>query len=83
MQSLSELLLTYHIPGVRSAEVRRICAEEVSFLTGYALNSKQLQYKDDCLYLSVPPIIKSALILKQQEFSNRLTSRGITLKTVK
>lgn len=83
MLSVSELLLTYHIPGVRAAEIRRICADEIGSITGYPLNAKQVQYKNDCVHLSVPPLVKSALILKHDELNTRLTARGLSIKTIK
>ena len=83
MRSLSELLLTYHIPGVRASEIRRICAEEIAAVTGYQPTSKQLSYKNESMFLSIPPIVKSALVLKQKELATRLMSRGVTLKGFK
>ncbi len=79
MRTISDLLLNYKIPGVQAAEIRRICAEEIQMITGYTPTSKQLQYKNEQLFLTVPPIIKSALLLKHSEFSSRLASRGVTL----
>lgn len=82
MKSFSELLLAYRIPGVRAAEIRHICSEEISHVTGYTPKTTQLQYKNEQLFLTVPPIIKSALVLKHKELSDRLAARGVTLAKI-
>lgn len=81
MRTISELLLNYKIPGVQAAEIRRICAEEISTITGFTPTSKQLQYKNEQLFLTVPPIVKSAILLRHAELVARLASRGVTLSS--
>ncbi len=83
MDSLSNLLLKYHIPGVRAAENRRICVEEISALSGVPVTSKQVQYKNETLFLSVSPVLKSALYLKQVELKQKLLDRGVLIKSFK
>ena len=83
MQALSDLLLKYHLPGVRESEIRRICAEEVALLTGCTLQPAQVQYKNEELRLSVPPTLKSALILRKAELLERIKNREIALQRIK
>jgi hypothetical protein len=83
MRSLTDLLRNYPIPGIRLLEKRRICAEEASVVTGCVLTTKNMQYKNEELLFSVPPIIKSALFLKQQELIDRLALRGVVVRTLK
>jgi hypothetical protein len=83
MRSLSDLLLKYKIPGVRESEIRRICAEEVYALTGCTLVSSQIKYRNEHLRLSVPPILKSALLLRQSELLSRIQARDVLLQTIK
>ena len=83
MQSLNDLLLKYKIPGVRSSQIRRICAEEVFALTGCELKPSQLQYKNENLTFSVPPVLKSALLLRQKELMQRIQARDVQIQTIK
>ncbi len=83
MKSLSDLLLKYHIPGVRESEIRRICAEEVTLLTGCVLTLNQVQYKNEELRLSVPPVLKSALLLRKTELLQRIKDREVAILRIK
>jgi hypothetical protein len=83
MKSLTDLLLNYPIPGVRALEQRRVCAQEAGALVGYPLTSKDLLYKNETLTFSVPPLIKSALILKQEELLKNLGHRGIVVRSLR
>ena len=83
MKSLSDLLLKYKIPGVREVEIRRICAEEVLALTGCKLTPLQVQYKNENLRLSVPPVLKSALLIRKAELLKRIKERDIELYSIK
>ena len=83
MNSLSDLLLKYKIPGVRSSQIRKICAEEVFALTGCRLTPSQLQYRNETLTLSVPPVLKSALLLRQVELKQRIQSRDVPIQVIK
>jgi hypothetical protein len=83
MLAISDLLLKYKIPGVRESEIRRICAEEVTALTGCVLAPNQIQYKNENLILSVPPVLKSALLVRKVELMNRIKARDIALFSIK
>jgi hypothetical protein len=83
MRSLSDLLLKYKIPGVQSSEIRRICAEEVFNLTGCKLTPAQIEYKNENLRISVPPVLKSALLIKKIELMDRIKARNIELHSFK
>ncbi len=83
MRSLSDLLLKYKIPGVRSSEIRRICAEEVFALTGCKLLPAQVEYKNENLRISVPPVLKSALLMRKAELMNRIKARDVEIHSFK
>lgn len=83
MQSLSDLLLKYSIPGIHFSEQRRVCAEEASVVMNYPFTSKDVTYKNDELTFKVPPVLKSALVLKQGELVEKLSARGITMRSVR
>ena len=83
MKSLSDLLLKYKIPGVRTSEIRRICAEEVYALTGCKLTPSQVEYKNENLRISVPPVLKSALLMRKTELMDRIKARDVELHSFK
>ena len=83
MKSLSDLLKTHRIPGVKEAEVRRACAEALTRVLGVPVTSKQVQYREGCVSLSVPPVMKSALLLKFEEAKTLLGREGITLREIR
>ena len=83
MRTLTDLLLNYRIPGVQSLERRRICAEEATALIGCEIVAKQLQYKNEELLFSAPPLMKSAIFLKQNELIERLAARGVVVRAIK
>jgi hypothetical protein len=82
MNSLSDLLLKYKIPGVRSSQIRKICAEEVLALTGCSLQPSQLQYRNEKLTLTVAPVLKSALLLRQVELIQKIQARDVVVKII-
>jgi hypothetical protein len=82
MISLSDLLLKYHVPGVKESEIRRICAEEASGVTGCSLSPKTVQYKNEKLTLSVPPVVKSAILLRKDELMKRIQDRGVVIRSI-
>ena len=82
MQALSALLLNYKIPGVRESEIRKICAEEVFAMTGCALKSTQVSYKNEKLRINVPPVLKSAILLRQKELLEKISNRQIKIQVI-
>ncbi|HYE22913.1 MAG TPA: hypothetical protein VEA92_00480 [Candidatus Paceibacterota bacterium] len=83
MKSLSELLKTHRIPGVKEAEVRRACAEALTRVLGVPITSKQVRYTDGAISLAVPPVMKSALVIKFEEAKTLLEREGITLREIR
>ena len=85
MKTISDLLLKYSvsIPGLRFSEMRRVCAEEATLVMNYPFTSINTHYKDEELSFSVPPVLKSALYLKQDELIQKLAARGVVVKSFK
>ena len=83
MKSLSDLLKTHRIPGVKEAEIRRACAEALSNVLGTPITPKQVRYSDGVISLVVPPVVKSALSLRMEEAKQTLLREGITLKEIR
>jgi hypothetical protein len=83
MKTLGDLLLNYKIPGVRDAQIRKICAEEVCALTGCELAPAQVRYKHDELILNVAPILKSQLLMRQTELLERIRARDVQIRSLR
>ncbi len=83
MKSLTDLLKNHPIPGIREAEIRRTCAETVKQATGIEVEPKHIKISDGVLSLSVPPLVKSALVLKFSEVQERLLQQGITVQEIR
>jgi hypothetical protein len=85
MKSISDLLLKYStaIPGLKASEQRRVCAEEATSVMNYPFTAKNTHYKNEELRFSVPPVLKSALYLKQDELIQKLATRGVVVKVLK
>lgn len=83
MKSLTDLLKNHPIPGIREAEIRRTCAEVVKKAVGVVVEPKHIKMSDGVLSLAVPPLLKSALILKFSEVQEGLLKEGITLTEIR
>lgn len=82
MRSITELLLNHPIPGIREAETRHRCAEALTKVLGVAISPAQVKFDAGKLSLSIPPVLKSALILKRKELQDMLLRSGIDIKAV-
>lgn len=83
MKTLADLLKNHPVPGIKEAEVRRACAETLSRVTGVSITPKQVSFVDGKLSLSVPPVVKSALVLKFALAQEALQKKGITLREIR
>ena len=83
MKSLSDLLKNHKVPGIKEAEVRRACAAILSRVSGVPIQPKQVRYNDGSLYLKVPPILKSALVIKFAEAQVLLAEEGVTIREIR
>lgn len=82
-QSLKDLLSRLPIPGLKESADRHFIAEEITDLLTIPVKANQITLKDDILTVSVPPVVKSALHLKQEELFTRLNKKGISPKKIK
>jgi hypothetical protein len=83
MKTLGDLLLNYKVPGVRDAQIRKICAEEVCALTGCELAPTQVQYKNEKLTLNVAPVLKSQILMRQAELFERIRARDVVIRSLR
>lgn len=83
MFSIQDLLARHPIPGLKQSENRRIVAAVLSDILGLSIDPKTIQIKDGVLLLSVPPVLKSALIIRQKDIQNALSLKDISIKAIK
>jgi hypothetical protein len=83
MRSLSELLLNHAIPGLRQSERRRLCAEAVSEIVGLPVKASQVKYEDEVLSLSLSPVLKSEILLRQTALIELFNSRGVRVRELR
>ncbi len=82
-KSLKDLLSRLPIPGLAESTNRHLIAEEITKLLGIPVKPRQITLKDEILTVSVPPVVKSALQMKQQILLKKLNNEGITVRTVR
>lgn len=82
MKSIAELLLNHPVPGLKEAYVREEIAFVVSEILGVACAPKQIQVKNQSIYIALPPVAKSALVLKHASFVDALNSKGIEVRKI-
>ena len=81
--SIKDILARNPTPGIREANIRHTVADAITELTGVAVTPSQIDHVDGKLNLSVPPVLKSALFLRLEEFKNRLQEDGISVVDVR
>jgi hypothetical protein len=75
MKSLTDLLLNHKVPGVREAQARHTIAEVISNKLGIAIGANKIQYEKGDLVITVPPVIKSAIRLKEIEIRDAIVQQ--------
>lgn len=83
MFSIQDLLTRHPIPGLKQSENRRECAELLSQVVGVPISPKAIQISEGVLSVGVPPILKSALILKQEAIIAGLKARRIEIQSIR
>lgn len=83
MDLIGDLLSRHAIPGIRLSQQRQTCSETIEGLLGVSISRSKIKYKDGCLFLSVPPILKSALLLKERELKELLETKGIRITEIR
>lgn len=76
-KSLKDLLSRLPIPGLKESADRHLIAEQITNLLNIPVRANQIIYKDGIITVSVPPIVKSALHIKQEALFERLHQHGI------
>lgn len=82
-KSLKDLLSRLPIPGLKESADRHLIAEEITDLLTVPVKANQIQFRDGVLTVSMPPVVKSALHMKQGELFKRLETKGISPKMLR
>lgn len=77
--SLRDILAKRPNPGLREANIRHTVADAITKLTGVTVTPSQIKHEDGRLILNVPPVLKSALLLRIEELKSALKENGIEL----
>ena len=83
MKSFKDLLLNHKIPGVRLSEIRHICAETTSNMLGVQIKPSQVDYHEGEVSFKVAPVIKSEILLRQEELRAAMVSQGVKVSLMR
>jgi len=83
MFSLAELLKNHPVPGLKNAAIRSDCVEVLKEVLGLPVAAKKIAYDAGVLTLSLPPVVKSAALMKQEQIKAALLERGLQLQEIR
>ncbi len=83
MRSLKDLLSLRKIPGAELSEIRHQCAQIATELLQTPVQPTQVTYHDGEVLFSVPPLLKTELVIRHEELVARLTKAGIKVSSVR
>jgi hypothetical protein len=83
MKRLGDLFSADKIPGFKEAHIRHTIAATISRILQVPVVPKQVKYEDGSVYLSTPPVVKSAILLKTAEIQETLQKEGIKVANFK
>lgn len=83
MKSLADLIAKHPVPGVRQSVERGMVADIISRTLKVPVKPAQLMLEAGVLTLTLPPVLKSAILLKQHELQGELVKDGITLSAIR
>lgn len=77
--SIRDLLARHPAPGIREANVRHAIAEAITELTGVTVGPEKIQHTEGKVVVNVPPVLKSALLLRAEELGELLKKENISV----
>lgn len=83
MKRLGDLFNADKIPGFKEAHVRHTVAATLSRILGVPVTPRQVTCKEGVVYLTTPPVVKSAIQLKAAEIQDALQREGILVTAFK
>lgn len=82
-KSLKDLIARLPIPGLKESTDRHTIAEKLTDILHIPIKAKQITLTDSILTVAVPPVVKSALYVKEGELREQLAKEGITINSVR
>lgn len=83
MKTLAELLKNHPIPGIREAEIRRTCALTIAKVLSIDVAPKHIHLQDGVLTISLPPVVRSAVLVRAENVKTLLQEEGITVSSIR
>lgn len=81
--SIRDILAKHPVPGVREANIRHEVAKAITEVTGVEVLPRQVSHVEGNLALTIPPVLKSALLLRQEELKTRLREAGVEVTGIR
>jgi hypothetical protein len=82
-KSLKDLISRLPIPGLKESTNRHIIAELLTNELGIKIKPNKIVLKDEILTVSVPPVMKSALQIRQVQIIEKLNKEGLKVSSVR
>ena len=82
-KSLRDLIARLPIPGLKESTDRHTIAQILSEILSVPIKPSQIDVKDEILTVAVPPVVKSALQMKQVQIKEKLNREGIVVNSVR
>jgi hypothetical protein len=80
---LSDLIARLKVPGLKESNERHVLAEVLTKTLGVAVQPKQITFKEGILTVAVPPVVKSALHIKQTDILERAAKEGVIVRSIR
>ena len=81
--SIKDILARNPMPGLREAHIRHEIAKAITELTGVEVLPRQVEHIEDGVRLNVPPVLKSALLLRFSELHELLAKQDISITEIR
>lgn len=78
-KSLRDLIARLPIPGLRESTDRHTIADALTQSLTISIRPHQIQVKEGFVTVSVPPVVKSAIQIRQHELKELLTKEGVSV----
>jgi hypothetical protein len=82
-KSIRDLIARLPIPGLKESTNRHCIAEILSNTLSIPIKANQITLKDEILTVKVPPVVKSAIQIKQGSIKEKLSKENIEVKTIR
>lgn len=80
---LGDIIARLKVPGLKESNERHVIAKAVTESLGVPVRPNQITLKEGALSVAVPPVVKSALHMKQTEIIESIAREGIIVRSIK